>query len=109
MSVMGTSPDDFPEMVTVKADPGRKCKVSFFPLNHFGAAMEEDLYMTRDDFPAVTAGDLVEIYNPDPAFDTFRPRLLLKVISSRFSCSDFRSFFFFSGVLSAVFTEWIGM
>jgi hypothetical protein len=33
----------------------------------------------RDDFPAISVGDVIEIYNPDPEFDNYRPRLLLKV------------------------------
>lgn len=77
---MGTSSEDLPGIQILKPDPGRKCKLSVFPFNHFGTAMDEDLFLTRDEFPAVSVGDVVEIFNPDPEFDNNRPRLLLKVI-----------------------------
>jgi hypothetical protein len=43
---MGNLPEDeaVPDVVP---DPGKKCKLSVFPLSHFGAAIEEDLFMTR--------------------------------------------------------------
>ena len=73
---MGTSLEDIPES---KPDPGRKCKLSVFPHSHFGPGIEEDLFLTRDDFPGLSSGDVVEVFNPDPEFDNYRPRLLLKV------------------------------
>jgi hypothetical protein len=76
---MGTSFEDLPELEFSKPDPGRKCKLSVFPHNHFGPGIDEDLFLTRDDFPALSVGDVVEIFNPNPEFDNYRPRLLLKV------------------------------
>ena len=58
---------------------GKKCKLSVFPHNHFGTFIEDDLFLNKDDFPSISTGDVVEIYNPDPECDDYRPRLLLKV------------------------------
>ena len=89
---MGTSLEDIPEMRVPKPDPGRKCKLSVFPHSHFGPGIEEDLFLTRDDFPGLAAGDVVEVFNPDPEFDNYRPRLLLKVAFSLL-CSKFQMIF----------------
>ena len=60
---------------------GKKCKLSVFPHNHFGTFIEDDLFLNKDDFPSISVGDVVEIYNPDPECDDYRPRLLLKVFT----------------------------
>jgi hypothetical protein len=65
---MGNSPEDlsgFPGPVPRDPAP-RRCKLSVFPLSHFGSAIDEDVFLTRDDFPSLTVGDVVEIYSPDP-------------------------------------------
>ena len=68
---MGNSPEDFPEF-PVSADPApRKCKLSVFPLSHFGSTIDEDIFLTRDDFPSLSVGDVVQIYSPDPG-NSFR-------------------------------------
>ena len=65
---MGNSPEELPEFPgPAPTDPApRKCKLSVFPLSHFGSAIDEDIFLTRDDFPALSVGDVVEIYSPDP-------------------------------------------
>ena len=74
-------------------ETGRKCKLSIFPSKHFvshqttsavnqEALIEEpELVLHHDDFPHLSVGDIVEIYQPDVDLgtDDVLPRLLLKV------------------------------
>ena len=78
---------------SISEEMGRKCKLSIFPSKHFvnqtstGTINQElineepELVLHHDDFPYLTIGDVVEIYQPDVdtvADDAF-PRLLLTV------------------------------
>jgi hypothetical protein len=59
-------------------------KLSVFPPTHFGPTIEEDILISKEDFPNVDIGDVLEIYQPEQETDDEKPRLLLMVISTNF-------------------------
>ena len=85
--------EDFADIHHALEETGRKCKLSIFPSKHFVSHQttsavnqetlneEPELVLHHDDFPHLSVGDIVEIFQPDVDLgtDDVLPRLLLKV------------------------------
>ena len=78
---------DTNQVVSESANPeipelcSQKLKLVVFPATHFGPAVDEDIFVNKDDFPNAEAGDVLQIYQSDNEEDGDKPRLLLMVTS----------------------------
>ena len=62
----------------------KRVKLAIFTPNHFSLGSDHQLLLSRDEFPNLNVGDIIEIYHPEPVIkdteeEEFHPRALLMV------------------------------